>query len=59
MTRRQSAKDLAGDEWNLGELTRLYAEDLWTWAKTDTTGYNGHDYLERDKCVDLERELWF
>ena len=45
---RQSAKDLAVDEWTFGELTRLSAEDFWTWAKKDTTGYDGHDYLARD-----------
>ena len=25
----------------------------------DTTGYDGHAYLYRDKCVNFERELWF
>ena len=56
---RQSAKELVGNEWTLGELTWISAEDFWTWVKTDTTGYDGHDYLARDKCVDFERELWF
>ena len=27
--------------------------------KTDTTGYDGHDYLARYKCVDFKKELWF
>ena len=42
---RQSAKDLAGDEWNLGELAGLSVEAFWDWAKTDTTGYGRHTYL--------------
>ena len=37
---RQLAKELAGDEWNLNELTGISAEAFWTWDKTDTTGYN-------------------
>ena len=56
---RQSAKELAVDEWTLGKLTGISAEDFWNWAKTDTAGYDGHDYLARDKCVKFERELWF
>ena len=59
MTCRQLAKELAGDEWTLGDLTGLSAEYFWTWENTDTKGYYGHDYLSRDKCIDFERELWF
>ena len=58
MTCRQSENDLAGNECTIGDLTGISVEDFWTWAKTDTTGYDGHDYLARDKCVDLGRELW-
>ena len=25
----------------------------------DTTGYDGHDYLDQDKCVKFDRELCF
>ena len=56
---RQPEKELAGDEWNLGEMAGLSADNLWTWAKTDTTGYDGHEYLDMDKCIDFERDLWF
>ena len=49
MTCRLLAKELAGDEWNLGDLTGISAEDFWTWEKMDTKGYDGHDYLARDK----------
>ena len=59
MTYRESAKYLAGDEWTLVDLTGLSVEDLWTCVKTDTTRYDGYDYLARDKCVNFERELWF
>ena len=59
MTCRHLAKELAGDEWTLGKLTRLSAEDFWTWEKTYITGYDGDDYLAWDKCVYFERELWF
>ena len=56
---RHLSKELAVDEWTLGELTGLSAEDFWTWEKIDTMGCYGHDYLAVDKCVEFERELWF
>ena len=59
VTCRQLAKELAGDEWTLVDLTGISAEDFWNWAKTDTTGYDGTDYLAQDKCVNFKRELWF
>ena len=59
MTCKQLAKELAGDEWTLGNLSGVSTEDFWTWSKTDTIGYDGHPYLAIDKCVDFERELWF
>ena len=59
MTCIQSAKDITGDEWTLGKLIGLSAEYLWTWENTDTTGYDVHDCLARDKCIDFERELCF
>ena len=52
---RQPAKELRGDEWTLGKLAGISTENFWTWDKTDTTGYYGHDYLARDKCVNFER----
>ena len=55
VTCNQSAKKLAGDEWNLGDISRVYTEDFWTWTKTDTIGYDVHPYLDIDKCVDFER----
>ena len=58
VTCRQSENDIAGDEWTLIKLTGIAVGYLWTWVKTDTMGYDGHDYLARDKCVDFERELW-
>ena len=45
----RSAKELAGDEWNLGKLADLSANYFWTWVKTDTTGYYGHAHMDRDK----------
>ena len=59
VTCRKSEKEIAGNEWILGKLTELSVEDFWTWEKTETTGYDGHDYPVRDKCIDFERELWF
>ena len=56
---RQSAKELAGDEWNLSKLKGLSADYFWTWEKTDTTGYDVHTYLGSDKCVNFKRYLWF
>ena len=49
VTCRQSAKELTGNEWTIGDLNRLSAEDFWTWVKMDTTAYDGHDYLPREK----------
>ena len=59
VTCKKSVKDLASDEWTLGEMNRLAAEEFWNWVKTDTTGYDGHPYLAIDNCFELERELWF
>ena len=49
----QLAKELTVDEWNLGELAGIFAEDLWTWSNTYTTGCDGHPFLSRDKCVNF------
>ena len=43
VTCRQLEKELTGDEWTLGDLAGLFVKDFWTWAKTDTTEYDGHD----------------
>ena len=43
VTCRRLARELAGDDWTLSDLTGLSAEYFCTWAKTDTTGYDGHD----------------
>ena len=59
VTYRHSAKELAGDEWTLGEITGLSKKDFWTRANTDTTRYDGHDYFARNKCIDFNRELQF
>ena len=58
-TCKQSEKELAGDECTLGNMNGIAAEEFWTWEKTDTTGYDGRPYLDIDKFVDFERELWF
>ena len=52
---RQSEKYLAGDEWNIGNMTGLATEEFCTLVKTDTTGYDVHPYLAIDKCVYFER----
>ena len=50
-------KELAGDEQTLGNLGSVSTEDFWTWAESDTIGYDGHAYLAIYKCVDFKREL--
>ena len=55
MTCKQWAKEFVGDEWTLGNMNGLSTEEFWTWAKKDTTGYDGHSYLAIAKCVDFER----
>ena len=42
---KQSTKDLAGDQWTLGELKELSTNDFWTWDKSDGVGYDGDAYL--------------
>ena len=52
-------KNLTGDEWTLGKLAGLSAENFCTWDNMDILGYGGHAYLTRDKGVNFERVLWF
>ena len=59
MTCKQSAKYIAGDEWTLGDMSEVSTEDFWNRENTDTIGYDRHPYLDIDKFVDFERELWF
>ena len=59
VTCKQLAKELAGDEWTLGNLSGVPTEDFLTWVRTDTIGHDGHTYLSIDKCVNFEKELWF
>ena len=42
MTCKQSAKELVGDKWTLGDMNGLSTEDFWNWEKTDITGYDRH-----------------
>ena len=53
MTSKESAKELAGDEWTLGNLRGVSTEDFWNWANTDTIGYDEYPYLDIEKCVDF------
>ena len=59
MTCKQSAKELAGDEWTSGNMRGVSTEDFWDWEKTYIIEYDGHPFLAIDKRVNLERELWF
>ena len=45
--------------WTMSDMNELSTEDFWTWAKTDTTGYDRHIYLANNKCFNFERGLWF
>ena len=47
-------KEIADDEWTLCELTGISTENFWTWENTDNMGYDVHDYLAWDNCVDFE-----
>ena len=42
---KQSAEDLTGYKWNLGELKGLSTDDFWAWDKIDEIGYDGDAYL--------------
>ena len=59
MTCKQLAKYLAGDDWALVDIKGLSTKEFFTWEKTDTTGYDGHLYLDNNKCFNFERGLWF
>ena len=48
MTCKQLAKDIAGDEWTLGDMNGLSTEEFWTLENMDTTGYDGNPYLAND-----------
>ena len=56
---KHSAKDLAGDSWDLGALKELSTYNFCTWAKKYGIGYYGDAYLGLDKSVDFKKELWF
>ena len=56
---KESAKELAGDQWDLGNVKELSTEKLWTWSKEDGIGEDGYSYLVLEKCVNFEKEPWF
>ena len=59
MTCKQLVKGISGDEWTLGDMNGVSAEDFWTWVKKDITGYDRNTYLANDKWVDFDMELCF
>ena len=59
MEYKESAKDLAGDKWTLGDVKAIFTEQLWTWDNSDWLAYEGYAYLGFDKCVDFEKYIWF
>ena len=38
---KQSANDLVGDKWTLGELKGLSTDDFCSWSKRDGLAYDG------------------
>ena len=56
---KQSAEDLTGDKWTLGEPKGTSTDEFWTWLKSDGVGYDMDSYLGLDKCVDFEKDIWF
>ena len=45
VTFKQLAKELACDEWTLGDMGGVSIEDFWTGEKSDTIGYDGQGPL--------------
>ena len=56
---KKYVKEHTGDKWTLSEIKELTMEKLWTWDKKDGIKNDGYAYLEVDKCIDFEKEVWF
>ena len=50
---KELTKELAGDQWNIGDIKELSTERLWTWDKEDEIENGGYAYLGLDKCIEL------
>ena len=55
--RKQLAKGLAGDSWNLGKLKELSIDNFLTWANKHGICYEGDAYLGQEKYVEFKKEL--
>ena len=56
---KDSAKELAVEQCNLGDVNTLSTERFWTWDNADGLDNNGDAYLGLYKCTDFNKELWF
>ena len=39
-------------------LKEISTDNFWTWAKKYGIVFDRDAYLEKEKCVDFEKELW-
>ena len=53
------AKELVGDQCNLGYGKDLSMERLWAWSKKERLDNDRDAYLRLDKCFDSEKDIWF
>ena len=55
---KDSAKELAVYQWNLGDVEEISTEQLWTWDKEYRLGDDGDAYLGLNKYVNFEKDIW-
>ena len=59
MNYNESAKGLAGYQWNLGATKNVIMEQLWAWAKLGAINGVGDLFTGPERCNYFEKELWF
>ena len=50
---KQSAKDLAGDNWDRGALKEISTDDFWNRSKKDRIIFGGDAYLGQENALTL------
>ena len=52
-------KELTGDKWTLSALKELSTDEFLTWGNKYCIVYDRDAYLELDKSVNFEKDIWF
>ena len=48
-----------GYHWGLGKPEYMCSDYFWELFKTNGLGYNGEDTTAEDRCIELDRSIWF